>query len=66
MSGGTVTISSRFVCLDLANKAFQTDKVAVSHLLLRTQKLRHSNFAAEQRRYVYSRLLPDLNISQRV
>lgn len=32
------------------NKAFQTDEVAVSHLLLKAQKLRHNNFAAEQRR----------------
>ena len=36
--------------LDAHNKAFQTDKVAVSHLLQKAQKLRHSNFAAEQRR----------------
>jgi len=34
-----------------ANKAFQRDKVAVSHLLQKAQKLRHSNFAPEQRRY---------------
>src|SRR5690554_1154426 len=33
------------------NKAFQTDKVAVSHLLQKAQKPRHANFAAEQRRY---------------
>jgi hypothetical protein len=33
-----------------ANKAFQTDEIAVSHLLQKAQKLRHSNFAAEQRR----------------
>jgi hypothetical protein len=33
------------------NKTFQTDKVAVSHLLQKAQKLRHNNFAAEQRRY---------------
>jgi hypothetical protein len=32
------------------NKAFQTDKVAVSHLLQKAQKLRHNKFAAEQRR----------------
>jgi hypothetical protein len=32
------------------NKAFQTDKIAVSHLLQKAQKLRHNNFAAEQRR----------------
>jgi hypothetical protein len=32
------------------NKAFQTDEVAVSHLLQKAQKLRHNNFAAEQRR----------------
>jgi hypothetical protein len=32
------------------NKAFQTDKVALSHLLQTAQKLRHNNFAAEQRR----------------
>jgi hypothetical protein len=31
-----------------ANKAFQTDKIAVSHLLQKAQKLRHNNFAAEQ------------------
>jgi hypothetical protein len=30
---------------------FQTDEVAVSHLLQKAQKLRHDNFAAEQRRY---------------
>jgi hypothetical protein len=34
------------------NKAFQTDKVAVSHLLQKAQKLRHDNFAAKQRRYM--------------
>ena len=34
-----------------ANKAFQTDKVVVSHLLQMAQKMRHNNFAAEQRRY---------------
>jgi hypothetical protein len=33
------------------NKAFQRDKVAVSQLLHKTQKLRHGNFAPEQRRY---------------
>ena len=27
------------------NKAFKTDKAAVSHLLQTTQKLRHGNFA---------------------
>jgi hypothetical protein len=32
------------------NKAFQRDEVAVSHLLQKAQKLRHSNFAPEQRR----------------
>jgi hypothetical protein len=32
------------------NKAFQTDEIAVSHLLQKAQKLRHNNFAAEQRR----------------
>jgi hypothetical protein len=32
------------------NKAFQTDEFAVSHLLQKAQKLRHNNFAAEQRR----------------
>jgi hypothetical protein len=32
------------------NKAFQTDEIAVSHLLQKAQKLRHDNFAAEQRR----------------
>lgn len=31
------------------NKAFQTDEVAVPHLLQKAQKLRHNNFAAEQR-----------------
>jgi hypothetical protein len=37
--------------LDAAhNKAFQTDKVAVSHLLQKAQKLRHGNCAPEQRR----------------
>lgn len=35
----------------LSNKAFQRDKVAVSHLLQKAQKLRHNNFAPEQRRY---------------
>lgn len=34
-----------------SNKAFQTDEFAVSHLLQKAQKLRHNNFAAEQRRY---------------
>jgi len=33
-----------------ANKAFQTDEIAVSQLLQKAQKLRHDNFAAEQRR----------------
>ena len=33
------------------NKALQTDEIAVSHLLQTAQKLRHNNFAAEQRRY---------------
>ena len=37
-----------------ANKAFQTDKAAVSHLLQRAQELRHNNFAPEQRRYAAS------------
>jgi len=32
------------------NKAFQADEFAESHLLQRAQKLRHNNFAAEQRR----------------
>src|SRR5690606_3746510 len=32
------------------NNSLQTDKVAVSHLLRRAQKLRHNNFAAEQGR----------------
>jgi hypothetical protein len=32
------------------NKAFQTDEFVVSHLLQRAQKLRHYNFAVEQRR----------------
>jgi len=32
------------------NKAFQMDKIAVTHLLQRAQKLRHNNFAREQRR----------------
>ena len=40
----------------MANKAFQTDKVAVSHLLQRAQKMRHNNFAAEQRRYEASQV----------
>ena len=40
--------------ISAANKAFQTDEVVVSHLLQKTQKLRHGNFAAEQRRYVLS------------
>lgn len=45
-------ISNQLIAMLRApNKAFQTDKVAVSHLLQRAQKLRHSNFAAEQRRY---------------
>jgi hypothetical protein len=35
----------------LTNKAFLRDKVAVSHLLQKAQKLRHNSFAAEQRRY---------------
>lgn len=34
------------------NKALQADKVAVSHLLQAAQKLRHNNFATEQRHYV--------------
>jgi hypothetical protein len=34
----------------MPNKAFQTDELAMSHLLQKTQKLRHGNFAAEQRR----------------
>ena len=32
------------------NKAFHTDKIAVSHLLQKAQKLRHGNFAGEQDR----------------
>jgi len=32
------------------NKAFQLDAIAMSHLLQRTQKLRHGNSAPEQRR----------------
>ena len=32
------------------NKAFERDKVAVSQLLQKAQKLRHSKFAPEQRR----------------
>ena len=32
------------------NKAFQRDEIAVSHPFQNAQKLRHSNFAAEQRR----------------
>ena len=40
----------RNLSLVTPNKALQTDKVAVSHLLQNAQKLRHSNFAAEQRR----------------
>jgi hypothetical protein len=32
------------------NKAFQTDEFAMSHLLQKAQKLRHGNFAVEQRR----------------
>jgi hypothetical protein len=32
------------------NKAFQRDAIGVSHLLQKAQKLRHSNFAREQRR----------------
>lgn len=36
--------------IEMPNKAFQLDKVAVSHLLQKAQKLRHSNFAPEQRR----------------
>jgi hypothetical protein len=39
------------VVVKSANKAFQRDEVAVSHLLQKAQKLRHSNFAPEQRRY---------------
>jgi hypothetical protein len=38
------------------NKALQTDKVAVSHLLQRAQKVRHNNFAVEQRRYAILRV----------
>ena len=37
------------------NKAFQRDKVAMSHLLQRAQKLRHANFGPEQWRYAASR-----------
>ena len=33
------------------NKAFQKDAITVSHLLQKTQKLRHGNRAPEQRRY---------------
>lgn len=32
------------------NKAFQLDKIAVTYLLQKAQKLRHGNFALEQRR----------------
>lgn len=34
------------------NTAFQRGKLAVSHLLQAAQKLRHDNFAPEQRHYV--------------
>jgi len=34
----------------MPNKAFQMEKVTVSHLLQKAQKLRHGNFAVEQRR----------------
>ena len=33
-----------------ANKAFQRDQVAVSHLLQKAQKMRHDNLAPEQGR----------------
>jgi hypothetical protein len=36
--------------LEAPNKAFQRDEIAVSHLLQKAQKLRHNNFAPEQRR----------------
>jgi hypothetical protein len=41
-----------FLTMELVpyNKAFQTDEIAVSHLLQKAQKLRYNNFAAEQRR----------------
>lgn len=45
------------------NKAFQRDKVAVSHLLQRAQKLCHNNFAPEQRRYVVRRPKRSGNVS---
>lgn len=38
------------IYLHTPNKAFQTDEIAVSHLLQNTQELRHGNFAVEQRR----------------
>ena len=44
-------MKSRFA----TDKAFQTDEFAVSHLLQKVQKLRHDNFAVEQRRYESSR-----------
>lgn len=40
--------------MQAANKAFQRDAIAVSHLLQRAQKLRHGNCAPEQRRYACS------------
>jgi uncharacterized protein (TIGR02246 family) len=39
-----------YLCEIPPNKAFQMDKVIVSHLLQKAQKLRHNNFAAEKRR----------------
>ena len=41
------------VC-DAANKAFQRDVIAVSHLLQSTQKLSHGDSAPEQRCYAES------------
>jgi len=35
---------------EAANKAFQRDVIAVSHLLQKAQKLRHGDSAPEQRR----------------
>jgi hypothetical protein len=55
MSNAMSQLLPLVVSRNFANKAFQADKIAVSHLLQKAQKLRHINFAAEQRRYAASR-----------
>ena len=46
------SLRTRRINLEVAaNKAFQMDAIAVSHLLQKAQKLRHGNSAPEQRRY---------------